>query len=354
MDRKTRYYVLFGPSTGPKIAPGGRYVGSGWQSAGMADDSGLDRTALAARLRAQDHVISREQAFACGLTRSALAHRVRPDGPWQRLLSGIYLTQTGVPSLPQREMAALLHGGSGSVLTGPAALRALGLSTAEPCNFDVLVPADRRPRSAAFVTIRRTTRMPHRMIREGSRFYALPPRALADAARFMDDLGQVRALIAGAVQRRDCTLQALVRELREGQTQYSARLRQVLEEAAAGIRSIAEGEFMDLIKRAGLPLPMFNARLYAADGRFIAAVDAWWPEAGVAAEVDSREWHLKPADWQRTMRRHARISSHGILVLHFTPGQIRTDPAAVVAAVAGTLRAGAARRLPSVSARAAA
>jgi hypothetical protein len=320
----------------------------------MSEDSRLDRTALAARLRVQDNVISREQAFACGLSRRALAHRLRPDGPWRRLLCGIYMAQTGAPSVPQQEMAALMHGGSGSVLTGPAALRGLGLSTAEPGRFDVLVPLPRRPRSTAFVTIRRTTRMPQRVIREGSRFYALPPRALADAARFMDDLGEVRALIAGAVQRGDCPLAALVRELRDGPMQHSARLRQVLDEAAAGIRSIAEGDFLDLIKRARLPLPMFNARLYAADGTFIAKPDAWWPKAGVAAEVDSKEWHLKPADWARTMGRHARMTSYGILVLHFTPGQIRTDPATVAAALADTLRAGAARPLPPVTARAAA
>jgi very-short-patch-repair endonuclease len=99
---------------------------------------------------------------------------------------------------------------------------------------------------------------------------------------------------------------------------------------------------------------MFNARLFGADGRFIAVVDAWWPEAGVAAEVDSREWHLEPADWERTMRRHARISSHGILVLHFTPRQIHTDPASVASSISDTLRAGHARPRPLVSARLAA
>jgi hypothetical protein len=320
----------------------------------MSDDGGLNRTALTARLRAQDNVISRQQAFACGLSRPALAHRIRPDGPWRRLLCGIYLAQTGAPSVPQQEMAALLHAGPGSLLTGPAALRGLGLSAAAPGRFDVLVPAARRPRSTAFVTIRRTTRMPRRFIREGERAYALVPRALADAARFLDDLAEVRALIAGAVQRGDCPLGALVRELQDGPMWHSARLRQVLGEAVAGIQSVAEGDFLDLIKRARLPVPMFNARLYAADGTFIARADAWWPKAGVAAEVDSKEWHLKPADWAQTMHRHARMTSYGILVLHFTPGQIRTDPATVVAALTDTLRAGAARQLPPVIARAAA
>ncbi len=320
---------------------------------GMATSAKLDRAALAATISGQEHVISRQQALSCGLTTDALVHRIRADGPWRRLLSGVYLAQTGTPTVPQREMAALLHGGPDSVLTGQAALHALGLAAAAQ-RFDVLVPASQRPGSVAFVTIHRTSRMPRRVIREGRRSYALVPRALADAARFMTDMSEVRALIAGAVQRGDCPLQALVRELNDGQRQNSARLRQVLGEAAAGVQSAAEGDFMELIKRARLPEPMFNARLFAADGGFIAQPDAWWQGAGVAAEVDSREWHLKPADWERTMGRHARMSGHGILVLHFTPHQIRTEPMAVVAAITDTLRAGSARSPLPIHARPAA
>jgi very-short-patch-repair endonuclease len=99
---------------------------------------------------------------------------------------------------------------------------------------------------------------------------------------------------------------------------------------------------------------MFNARLLAADGSFIAVPDAWWPDAGVAGEVDSREWHLSPDDWQRTMRRHAKMSAHGILVLHFTPSQIRSSPATVAATIADTLRAGRERAALPITARPAA
>ena len=317
-------------------------------------DSTFDQAALSATLRAQDNVISRGQALACGVTRSTLAHRLRPGGPWQRLLPGVYLAQTGAPNVVQKEMAALLHGGSGSVLTGPAALRGLGISEVEPARFDVLVPNARRPQSMAFVTIHRTTRMPERVVREGRRSYALPPRALVDAARGMTSLREVRALIAGAVQQRYCPLRALVRELPQGRMRNSALLRQVLAEVADGIRSVAEAEFKDLISGAGLPEPVFNARLFTADGTFIASADAWWPESGVAAEVDSREWHLSPADWERTMRRHATMSSHGILVLHFTPRQIRSESATVIAAVADTLQTGRARPTLPITARQAA
>lgn len=308
---------------------------------------------LASILRAQDNVISRQQAFSYGLTRSALKHRARPGGPWRRMLPGVYVAHTGRPSAEQRDMAALLYAGSGSVITGQAALRALGVSTSEASRIDVLVPASRRRHSVAFVTVHRTTRMPGRFI-DGRRSYALAYRALADAARSLTDLSEVRGLVAGAVQRRECLPEMLLAELRLGETRGSARLRQVLAEVGDGIRSAAEAEFLDLIKRARLPMPMFNARLTRADGSFIATADAWWADAGVVAEIDSREWHLRPADWERTMRRHAEMISQGILVLHFSPRQIRSEPATVVAKIADALTAGRARPPLPISARPAA
>jgi very-short-patch-repair endonuclease len=93
-------------------------------------------------------------------------------------------------------------------------------------------------------------------------------------------------------------------------------------------------------------MPMFNARLYVGE-ILIAVVDAWWEEAGVAAEADSKAWHLLPDDWERTMQRHARLGAHGIIVLHFSPNQIRAEPATVVADLKAALAAGRARpRLP--------
>jgi very-short-patch-repair endonuclease len=40
------------------------------------------------------------------------------------------------------------------------------------------------------------------------------------------------------------------------------------------------------------------------------------------------------------MRRHARLTTAGVLVLHFSPRQIRTEPGEVVTAIWGALRAG--------------
>jgi hypothetical protein len=113
----------------------------------------------------------------------------------------------------------------------------------------------------------------------------------------------------------------------------------VLDEVEDGIRSVPEGDLRLLLKRARVPMPMFNARLYEG-GSLIAIVDCWWPDAGVAGEVDSREYHFSPDDWQRTMRRHDRLVARGVLLLHFSPQQIRTDPDGVVRDIRSALAAG--------------
>lgn len=105
-------------------------------------------------------------------------------------------------------------------------------------------------------------------MRKGGRLYALPARALADAARSTTDLREVRALIAGAIQRGHCAPRALSQELAEGPRRHSAMLRRVVAEAGDGIRSPAEGDLRDLIVRSRLPRPMFNARLFTTGGVF--------------------------------------------------------------------------------------
>ena len=115
--------------------------------------------------------------------------------------------------------------------------------------------------------------------------------------------------------------------------------RSVLAEVADGIRSTAEGDLHDLIRVARLPMPLFNPSLYKGD-TFLGKPDAWWPDAGVAAEVDSREWHLSPDHWDRTRHRHVLMGAAGIIPLHFSPHDIRTTPATVVQSIKDALESG--------------
>jgi len=302
----------------------------------MAPSQRLDQDALLATLERQIAVITRRQAFAVGLTRHALRHRLRAGGPWRSLLPGVYVAATGTPTTLQQEMAALLYAGPGSVITGLAAIRHHDIRGPVTEFVDVLVPASRRRHDAAFVRLHRTTRMPGRSRQVGPVRYALLARAVADTARSLDDLRDVRAVVADAVQRGRCPVRDLFAELKAGPDTRSALFRKALADVADGIRSAAEADLKDLLARSGLPMPLFNAKVFAGK-EFIAMPDGWWPEFGLAVEVDSTEWHLSPEDHANTLARGRRMAVHQINVLRVTPRQIRTEPAQLVAEIRAAL-----------------
>jgi hypothetical protein len=295
--------------------------------------------AASALFRQQGELITRGQALAAGLTKDAVRHRLSPDGPWRVVLPGIYLAHNGDLTSGQREIAAVLYAGRGCVITGSAALRRHGVRVPMSDTVDVLIPAVTRRLSTSFVQIHRTTRMPESPWHADGLLWAPPARAVADEARGGVGLREVRAFMADAIQRRKCTVAEIASELREGPSQGSGSLREALEEVADGVRSVAEGDLRKLIKNGRMPPPMYNPRLFVGDA-FLAKPDAWWAEAGVAVEVDSREWHLSPADWERTQARHAAMSAHGILVLHYAPRRIRTNGAVVLAEIRAAIEAG--------------
>ena len=214
-------------------------------------------------------------------------------------------------------------------------------------DVDVLIPATRHRQSTGFVVVHRTRRLPAHVCYEGAIQFALPARAVADAVRGSHDLADVRAIVASAVQSRRCTIEQLEEELRDGPMHGSALFRTALSEVNQGARSGPEGMLLRLITRARLPKPELNARLYVGD-ELVARPDAWWPEFGVAVEVESKEWHLLPADWERTMRRNARLGALGIQVLQFSPRQIRDEPAQVVGIIRGAIERRRGQRPPAI------
>jgi hypothetical protein len=285
-------------------------------------------------------VISRKQGLTCGMSSRALDLRVAWSGPWQRLLPGVYLAATGAVTQEQREMAALLYAGPQSLITGLAAVRRHRLRPPGLDVVDLLIPWTQRRQSTAYVRVHRTRKMPPRMFVTGKIRFAEAPRAVADAARSMTRFDDVRTVVCEAVQRKACTVDELAGELNDAPSAGPALLRRALAEVADGVRSVAEADFRVLIVRSDLPRPVFNAQLLDVDGTLIAITDAWWQEAGVAAEVDSRAYHLSAADQDRTTERHDKLTAHGILALHFSPRRIRDDPAGVLREIRQAIESG--------------
>lgn len=316
----------------------------------MGRTAQFDTRALANLLARQHDVLSRRQAAACALTQPAIRYRIRPGGPWQAILPGVYLTNRGEATGKQRAMAAYLYAGKPIAITGPMALAWHSIAAAKDERVDVLVPPGCRRADAGFARMRRTSVVPEQLCRDGAIYYAPLARAVADTARQLGSIADVRAVVASAVQRKKVEVWQLAKELDLGPKQGSALLRIALEEVADGVRSAAEADLLLLVRLEHLPMPLFNPRLYVA-GEFLAMPDAWWPEAGLVVEVDSREWHLSPADWERTMLRHGRMTAQGILLLHYAPRRIRYDRQAVAAEIRAAYARGLARQLPQIETR---
>jgi hypothetical protein len=306
----------------------------------MPTRSGFDRERLERLLRYQYDVVARSQALECGMTRGAIEHRLKPGGPWRQLLPGVYLTVTGAATADQRDVAALLYAGPESVITGPVAVRRHHLDCAGLNVLDVLVPADLRRKSTGYVQIQRTIRMPGDLYTTGPIRFTSLARAVADAARGMTRFNDVQALVCGSIQRGRCTLEELAQELRLGPSAGARWYRMALAEVSEGIRSAAEAQLKRLIDRSDLDRPVYNADLYTLDGLFIGRPDAWFARAGVAGQVDSRQYHLAAKDYETTTLRHNRMEAAGIHVLHWLPSTIKAEPQRVIADLRSAIAAG--------------
>ncbi|MEV7088654.1 hypothetical protein AB0O07_22680 [Streptomyces sp. NPDC093085] len=286
-------------------------------------------TTLTLLPKAQDSLITTTRLAELGVSAATVRRRCRPGGQWQRVLPRVVLLQTGPPSARQRLRAALLNAGEGAMLTGLAALGLYGVRAAgrsgSPGPVDVLVTGGRRPQNTSFVRIR-TTRRPVSVLPVQRLPCARLPRAVADAVPHLRSGPEVTALLTEVVQRGRCTLPDLRTELRITRALRNPRVTETLEGLTAGVRSVEEAEARHLLRDAGIPDPLWNEPLFYPDGTFLARPDAHWPEVSVVLEIDSRQWHLSPGDWERTMTRRNLMTSQGYLVLSVSPTQLRADP----------------------------
>ncbi|MFJ3860997.1 hypothetical protein ACIPRL_32815 [Streptomyces sp. NPDC090085] len=304
--------------------------------------------------RQRYNLATRHQLVASGVPDGTVTSRSRPGGPWQRLLPRVYLLQTGPPDRRQRALAAVLYAaepgsdplsGATAALTGGAALALLGIPDAPCTPADVLIRAPRKLAGTPDVRTVPTTRWPRTITVSGVPS-ARPVRAAADFAARAEDPDRVRSTLAHVVQAGWCHPQDLHTELRAARLLARPGVRAAAAELLVGVRSIAEARARDAIEGTDLPAALWNARLHTLDGSFLASPDAYWPDEGVALEIDSAEYHYTRDAWQATLRRRLRLEAHGVLVVSATPSMIRDTPTEVLEAVRTLLALAASRPGP--------
>ncbi|MDT0533326.1 type IV toxin-antitoxin system AbiEi family antitoxin domain-containing protein [Micromonospora sp. DSM 115977] len=285
---------------------------------------------LAVAAERQQQIVTRGQLLAAGLDDMYLYRQTRRS-QWQRVLPGTYALVTGTLTEEQRRIAAALYAGPQAQVTGLAALIWYGFRQS-PRTDDVhlIVPHHARRSSAGFARVTRALALDAKARRATVYPVCSPARAVVDAARDLSQLRPVRAIVAESVQRGFTDLTRLDEEIRRARRSRTALVRKAFSEVVHGSRSAPEAELRTCLTSSRLlPEIRWNPRLVAGDGGSLPTPDGYLADAAVALEVDSQEYHFNAGDWARTLDRHNEMSRHGILILHFTPAQIRREPGRV-------------------------
>lgn len=107
----------------------------------------------------------------------------------------------------------------------------------------------------------------------------------------------------------------------------------------AGAHAASELAFLRFVRRHGLPAPdRLQRPVRAGSLRYL---DAWWQHQRVAVEVDAAH-HRSVSAWAADVLRGNEVQLAGrhdrVLLLRFTTGNLRHEPARVAAQLAAALR----------------
>ena len=276
-------------------------------------------------LDSQDQVLSRAQAMAAGMTKHAIANRVRYDG-WWAILPGVFLTHAGDLTRRQMLVAALLWAGPDSAVDARDACRFHGIKAVSNDTevVDIVIPPDGKVRSTGFVHVRRA-RATHQVVSTGQLRYVDAATAVIAATRGLTNERRVLAAISDALQRRACTEGELLRAHVQGAPKNAALTDRVLAAVTRGPRSVPEVDFHHLAEASTvLPPLLYNALLRLPDGRTISP-DALAEDAGLVHETNGRKSHRREDLFEDMQERHEVMTVAGLTVLHNTPRQLWTQ-----------------------------
>jgi predicted transcriptional regulator of viral defense system len=290
---------------------------------------------IAALAAGQHGVVTRRQLFDAGLTRRMVERRVASRH--------LVLLHRGVYAVGHRRLrreghwlAAVLAAGPGAALSHREAAALHGLRSADRTTVDVTVAGQRRVRG---VQLHRVARLD---AADTTVVDAIPvttvARTLVDLAAAVQPRALRKALEeAERSHRLDVrAIEAVLARTRGRNGASHARIRAALAELARTgttvTRSRLEDRFLALLDVHGLPRPSANAWTAGME------VDAAWPAARLAVELDGWDSHKTRQAFQRDRTRSNDLQAEGWTVLRFTHADVvhRSDETA--ARVGGMLR----------------
>jgi transposase len=207
------------------------------------------------------------------------------------------------------------------MLSHGTAARWLGLIDFAPSKIHVTTPRQKDSHKGVKVHGRRTDLERH--FHKGIPTTSIPV-TMVNLAATMDSRAVHRALGQLDFQKL-LDVDALLAACRHGR-QGAAALREAID-GYDPRRKYANGRleenFYSLCKARGLPLPLLN--VYVHDIK----CDAYWPQQGLVAELDSEFAHSSPAQRRRDRRNDMILRSYGLTVHRYDWDLVHEQPAEV-------------------------
>jgi very-short-patch-repair endonuclease len=285
--------------------------------------------------KAQHGVVTHRQLRELGLSPQAIKHRIT-KGRLHRAWRGVYAV--GRPVLTQHGawMAAVLSCGPNAALSHSSAGALWEIWPHEDAEIEVSIPARQYSQRSGIRF--------HRRARLDSTYHNGIPtttvvRTLVDLATRLTPY-ELEFAINEADKRAHVSPEALQPTLGDfaGQPGVAALRACLIRRAFTLTDSELERRFLSLVRSAGLPEPR--------TGQYVNGfkVDFYWPDLGLVVETDGWRYHRTPAQQARDRTRDQAHTVTGLTPLRFTHGQVRFEPAQVVATLTAVARRLTARR----------
>ena len=266
----------------------------------------------------------------------------------------LVLLAPGVVAVPHRATewqvrAAAAACYADAPLSHISALTAVGLAPETPGPLHVTVAQERRPRDAEDVVVHRSLQRlvtvrgrgleviePARSLVEAWAWAASPTRNPCSAA----ERPVVRQALIDAVRTREVRLAGVRREsARRSRHPGRAELSTLLDLVEGGCQSELEiwGVLHVLPGPPAVPPFVQQHRVTLANGRRI-ILDAAWPGARVAVELDGAAFHGSRQARERDLRRDTALAGAGWIVLRFSYARLVADPAGCRTEIVAALR----------------
>jgi very-short-patch-repair endonuclease len=279
----------------------------------------------------QDGLITTDQLLTRGVSGRSLEYLVSSN-QWERLTPGLYQTTSQQRDVRWQLRAAQLATPGRSLIVGSGALLLYGLIN----DADWLLQNRKLEIGVGNRTQPSLKSIHHRLIKPlefakqqyiDGMFVVSPERALVDACRLMRP-ARAERVIEDAF-RRKLTSPPALRQRLGIQTAGNPVLRMIMASYENVEKSDLEVRFVQLLRTYDVQQPQLQHEFVIKKSKKVIRVDAYWPSARLAVELDGLAYHSSARELQSDRNRQNTLLGLGVQLRRYSYSDIQERPAEV-------------------------